>query len=85
MNTPYCITACIWHDWAVWDKLSSAKAFCYSAKANVEEWNRVHNYHDKGERGGGGRNCEIRNFCMPGEKLKKKKKVPRIYKNTIQT
>lgn len=51
MNVPYCITACIWHDWAMWDKLSLAKPFCYSAKANVQEWNRVHNYHDKGEQG----------------------------------
>lgn len=65
MNTPYCITACIWHDWAVWDKLSSAKAFCYSAKANVEEWNRVHNYHDKGERGGEGEIVKLGTSACP--------------------
>lgn len=48
MNAPYCITTCIWHDWAVWDKLSSVEAFYYSAKADVKEWNGVHNYHNKG-------------------------------------
>lgn len=36
MYSPYCITTCIWHDWVVRDKLSSAKTFCDSAKANAD-------------------------------------------------
>lgn len=53
MKAPYCITACIWHDWAARDKLPSVEAFCYSAKADGEDWNRVHDYHNKGEEKGG--------------------------------